>query len=318
LPDKTGWDTLLHVGIASFLKAPYVEPEAESIRQAKAKAAVLGFPWDSTVIHRSGANYGPRALREASCQFISYHLDYGTDIFEAYNLVDCGDIPVIPSNAEKTMDIATEMLSEIHRAGALPILLGGDHSVTIAGTRAASRAGDRKWGLILLDTHIDTATDVAGEKLNHCCPISRTVELPNFDPRNVAIMGCNGILNPREEKEFVEEHGITLFMLDEILERGVREVSKEAVEVAHDGTDAVYVTVDIDVLDAAFAPGTGVPTPGGMTSRELITAIRVIGKAGFDAMDLVEVAPQYDFGNITASIGCRTILEALHSRVASG
>lgn len=150
----------------------------------------------------------------------------------------------------------------------------------MAGTKALSDYSSDQLGLILLDTHIDTATEVDGEKLNHCCPIPRTLEFKNYSPKTTAIVGCSGALNPKGERKYVEEHGITLYTLQDVIDRGINVVAKEAAEVAHEGTQMVYLTVDIDVLDAAYAPGTGVPTPGGMTSRELLQAIKIIASKG--------------------------------------
>lgn len=308
---KAGWDTLLQIGSGSFLKAPQMSPEREQLKAYGAKAAVYGIPFDSSVIYRSGANMGPKALRDASVQFLSYHFEYDLDVLETYRLVDCGDAKVVPSNAKKTLDSASRDILEILNAGTMPVILGGDHAITIAGTKALSDYSSGQIGLILLDTHMDTAMEVGGEELNHCCPITRTLEFKNYSPKSIAIVGPSGILNPKEEKEYVEDHEITMYTLQDMIDRGIEKIAKKAAEVAHTGTESVYLTVDIDVLDAAYAPGTGVPTPSGMTSRELLKAIKIIASKGIDALDLVEVAPAYDLSGRTASIGCRILLDAL-------
>lgn len=304
------WSGLLHAGIASFLKSPLCPPETEAIKKQAAKAAVIGFPFDGTCIARTGTNYGPRALRDASAQFIPYNPSFNVDLMEAYRLVDCGDIPIVPGNAKRSLDRGTDAIGKILAAGSIPVLLGGEHLVSVSGTAAASKFFNKKIGLIVFDCHLDTASDVGGETLNHCCPWTRTLEFPNFDGHNIAIIGV-GTLNPKEEREIADEHGISVFTIDDVAERGIDEVTEDAIKVAKKGTAATYVSVDIDSIDAAFAPGTGVPTPGGLTSREILRGIKRVGTAGFDAFDLVEVSPPYDHGGITAFLGCRIILDAL-------
>jgi agmatinase len=299
-----------HAGIASFLKSRICPPETEALRNCGAKAAVIGFPFDGTCVSRTGTGYGPRSLRDISCQFISYHPQYDIDVMNYYHLVDCGDIPVVPGNARKSLERGADLIAEILRAQCIPVLLGGEHLVSLSGTTAASRVYDQKIGLLVYDCHLDTASDVDGELLNHCCPWSRTLELPHFDGRNIAIIGI-GTQNPKEERAIADKHGVNVYTIDEVAERGVDEVTEDAIKVVKNGTSKTYVSVDIDAIDAAYAPGTGAPTPGGLTSREILRSIKKVGLAGFDLLDLVEVAPQYDHGGITAVLGCRIILDAL-------
>ncbi len=302
---------MLHVGPATFLKSDQVQPKATDLREYGAKAAVFGIPWDHCAIYRAGSSLGPKALRDASAQFIPYHFEHDYDLMETYRLVDCGDAPVALGNAARTLKVASESVAEILNAEAIPVILGGNHLITVAGTTALSKCSSGKCGMIMLDTHLDTAMDIGGEKLTHCSPITRTMELENFDPKKTVIVGASGSMNPREEKEYVDKHGITSLTLRDVVDQGIEQVAKHAVEVANDGTEAVYLSVDVDVLDGAYAPGTGTPTPGGMTSRELLRAIAIIASRGIDAIDVVEVAPQYDLSGITALIGCRVIIDAL-------
>ena len=308
--DDTMWAGLLHAGVhGTFMKLPFVPPEAEALRRVGASVAVLGFPWDSSCISRSGANYGPKAIREASDQFLLYNASSGIDLAAHYTLVDCGDVAVLPANGQITMDRAEAMFAEILQAGALPVMLGGDHAITIAGVRAHRKAFDNP-GLVLIDTHFDTAADMGGDPLNHCCPIARAVDA-GFDPKKIAIIGPGGWLNPKSELEYIRDHGMTLFMIEDVIELGPHAVAREAAAVAANGTDNIYLTVDIDCLDAAYAPGTGVPTPGGLTSRELFIIIQEVGRHGLGAFDIAEVSPAWDNDAITSRVACRAILEAL-------
>jgi len=308
--DPTMWTSLLHAGLAgSFLKLPHVAADAEALRGHGARAAIYGIPWDSTSISRTGANYGPRGIREISGQFLTYNATWDFDIVDALNPVDCGDCDVILANAEKTFAHAEHDIDQILEAGAIPATLGGDHSITIPAVRAV-RKHVANPGLVLIDTHLDTAPDVAGEELNHCCPITRAVDA-GFDPKNIALVAISGWMNPRTELRYCREHGITVLWLEDVWERGVPAVIEQALEVAAGGTDGVYLSVDVDALDAAYAPGTCVPTPGGLTSREMLELVRGIARRGLVGVDVVETAPSLDATSATAAIAGRVMMDAL-------
>jgi agmatinase len=308
--DPTMWTGLLHAGVTgTFMRLPFVEAREESLRAVGATVGFLGFPWDSTCISRTGANYGPKSIREASEQFLFFNASTEMDLTDHFVMVDCSDVPVIPGNTETSMRRAQALLTEILNADAMPVMLGGDHSVTIAGVRAfASRA--KHPGLILIDTHFDTAQDMGGELLNHCCPISRAVDA-GFDPHRIAIIGPGGWMNPRSELEYLRQHGMALFTIEDVVAQGPTAVAQAATAVASAGSDGIYLTIDIDALDAAYAPGTGVPTPGGMTSREMIAIVSQVSRQGLGAVDLVEVSPAWDKDGITSRLACRVLLEAL-------
>lgn len=314
--DPTMWTGLLHSGlVSSFMRLPHIAADRDALEQHGARAAIYGVPFDSTTISRSGANYGPRGIREVSCQFTTFNATLGFDLVEALNPVDCGDCAVVPSNAERTFARAQSDVGAILDAGALPVALGGDHSITIPAVRAVrERVADP--GLILIDTHLDTAVDVGGELLNHCCPITRAVDA-GFDPKKIALVGMSGWMNPRSELAYCREHGITVIWLEEIWERGTRAVAEEALAVAAAG-DGVYLSFDIDSLDAAFAPGTCCPTPGGLTSREAIELVRGVSRGGLLAVDVVEAAPSLDPTPATSLLSGRIAIEAMAYHAGAG
>jgi agmatinase len=308
--DTTMWTSLLHAGLAgSFLKLPYVPPETARIREHGAGAAIYGIPWDSTSISRTGANYGPRGIREISSQFLTYNATWDFDLVEALSPVDCGDCDVVLANAERTFERAERDIGAIVDAGAIPVTLGGDHSVTIPAVRAV-RARVENPGLVLVDTHLDTALDVGGEELNHCCPITRAVDA-GFDPKKMALLAISGWMNPRTELRYCRENGITVVWLEDIWERGVADTVTRALEVAGAGSDGIYLSVDVDSLDAAYAPGTCVPTPGGLTSRELLELVRGVASHGLVGLDVVETAPSLDASSATAAIAGRVVMDGL-------
>jgi arginase family enzyme len=190
----------------------------------------------------------------------------------------------------------------------MPVVLGGDHSSTIPAVNAIKEhVADP--GLVLIDTHLDTAQDVGGETLNHCCPISRAVDA-GFDPRKMALVGISGWLNPRAELAYCRERGITVIWLEEIWERGTAWAVERALDVATQG-DGIYLSFDIDSLDAAHAVGTCCPTPGGLTSREAIELTRGVASAGLVGVDVVEIGPTLDPTPATALMGNRIAMEAI-------
>jgi agmatinase len=309
-PDPTMWSTLLHAGLAgSFMRVPHVPANLDALKQAGAQAAIYGMPWDSTSISRTGANYGPRGMRDISCQFLPYNADLDFDLLANVTLVDCGDCDVILANAERTFAHAERDIGAILDAGAIPVTLGGDHSISIPAVRAVAKRHPNP-GLVLLDTHLDTAADVAGEELNHCCPISRAVDA-GFPPEHIVLIGINGWQNPRSELEYCRERGIKVIWLRDIWRRGTEAVAAEALAIAAEGTDGIYLSVDIDALDSAFAPATCTPTPVGMTPREMLELVQAVGRGGLVGFDVVEVAPSLEASCVTSKMGVRVVLDAL-------
>lgn len=311
--DRTMWNSMLHIGLnGSFMKFPHVPPDTAALKKAGARAAIYGIPWDSTSISRTGANYGPRGMRELSCQFLSYNATLGFDIVDELSPVDCGDTDVVLANPEKTFANAQRDISQIIGADALPMTMGGDHSILIPAVRAVKEHYDNP-GLVLVDTHLDTAHDVGGELLNHCCPIVRAVEA-GFDPAHISLVAINGWQNPRSELDYCLEHGIDVVWIEDIWAKGIGHAVERALKVAGNGTDGLYLSLDIDALDTSYAVGTCTPTPGGLTAREMIELVRGISTQGLIGVDLVEVAPSLDPSSIatcgTAKLGARLLLDA--------
>jgi guanidinobutyrase len=314
--DTTMWTGLLHTGlVGTFLRLPHVAPDTEALRRHGARAAIYGLPFDATNISRTGANYGPRGIREVSCQFTSYNATLDFDLVQALNPVDCGDCAIALANPERTFARAQSDLDAILAAGALPVTFGGDHSITIPAVRAVrERVVDP--GLVLIDTHLDTAVDVGGEQLNHCCPITRAVDA-GFDPHKIALVGISGWMNPRSELAYCREHGITVIWLEDLWEKGTASVVEDALSVAASG-DGVYLSFDVDSLDAAHAPGTCCPTPGGLSTREAIELVRGVARGGLLGVDVVETAPSLDTTPATALIAGRVALEAMAFHAGAG
>lgn len=309
------WSSVLHQGPATFLNSPVMELDQNKIKEEGVKAAILGVPFDGTTITRTGSTMGPRRVRDVSSMTIPYHFDYDVNIFKKYNVRDVGDVNVQINDALTTLERGKKDVLEILKGGALPVLVGGDHVITIASTMALNELDpSKKYGFIIFDSHLDTAEDVGGDPWNHCCPVPRTMELDCFDPKKAVIIGAGGPMNPKAELDYVKEQGISLYTMRDIYKKGIHEVVKEAMKIASEGTDGVYISFDMDALDASQTPGTCAPTPGGILVREMIQAIELLGELNVVGFDVVEIAPPYDHADITAITAIRFIADMLASR----
>jgi arginase family enzyme len=196
------------------------------------------------------------------------------------------------------------------------VTFGGDHAVTIPAVRAVGAAHERP-GLVLVDAHLDTAPHIDGDPLNHACPIARAVDA-GFDPAHIVLVGISGWLNPRSELDYCRERGITVIWIEDIWEHGTAWAIRRAREIAGKQTDGVYLTFDVDALDAAFAPGTCAPTPGGLTSREAIELVRGIASGGLLGLDVVETAPSLEPTAATSLMAARLAIEAMAMHAGAG
>jgi agmatinase len=271
--------------------------------------AIIGAPTDDLVSDRPGTRFAPRAIRAASCP-PGPHLEAKVDAFELLRIVDYGDAPVIPADAEASHLAIQRVVREVVDAGVLPVVLGGDHSITEPNVRAlASQA--RPVGLLHFDTHADTGVEVFGVERSHGTPMYRLVEAGLVDPGRYVQIGLRGYWPTEREFAWQRERGITSFFMHDVRERGLRDVLEDALRVLGDGP--TFVTVDIDVLDPAFAPGTGTPEPGGLTTAELLWAVREAGsRLDVVGADLVEIIPMtVGSADITALAGERIVRELL-------
>ncbi len=260
-----------YAGLLTYGGAPYTQDPAEL---EGVDVAVVGAPTDDLVSDRPGTRYGPRAIRAASFP-PGPHLEAGIDAFAALSVVDFGDAPVIPADPVRTHEAIETTVGQALAAGALPVVLGGDHSISEPDIRACA-AVHGPVGVVHFDTHTDTGTEVFGVEVSHGTPFYRLVEQGHIDPRRYVQIGLRGYWPGEAEFGWQAERGVTSFFMHDVRELGIKSVVRRAIEIV--GAGPVFLTVDIDVLDPAFAPGTGTPEPGGMTTGDLLWAARTVAE----------------------------------------
>ena len=301
LPDKPDY-----AGLLTFAGMPYTQDPAEL---AGVDVAIVGAPFDDLVSDRPGARFGPRAIRAASCP-PGPHLEAKIDAFAELRIVDYGDAPVLPADPVRSHAAIKETVGEVLAAGLIPIVLGGDHSITEPNVAAcAERHGPI--GLVHFDTHTDTGQTVFGVEVSHGTPMYRLVRDGHVEPASYVQIGLRGYWPGEDEFEWQRAQGITSFFMHDVRDLGIDAVVERTLEIVGDG--AAFLTVDIDVLDPAYAPGTGTPEPGGMTSNDLLKAVRVLAsQLDLVGADLVEVIPSgIGSADITSLVGERIVREML-------
>jgi len=271
--------------------------------------AVVGAPTDDLVSDRPGTRFGPRAIRAASCP-PGPHLEARVDAFEELSVVDFGDAAVLPADPATTHAQIEKTVGQVVAAGAVPVVLGGDHSITEPNVHAVA-AAHGPVGLVHFDTHTDTGTEVFGVELSHGTPMYRLVRDGHVAGERYVQIGLRGYWPGETEFGWQRERGITSYFMHDLRDLGIREVVERAVATV--GAGPVFLTVDVDVLDPSFAPGTGTPEPGGMTAVDLLWACRELGRQlDLVGMDVVEVIPTaIGSADVTALVADRIVRETL-------
>jgi agmatinase len=306
-------DLPTYVGPATFMNLPWITDPAE-LRRRAVDVAIVGAPFDDAVTHRSGARFGPRAIREAQYTSGSIHsLQLDIEPFEVLTVVDAGDANIVPSWIERAHAMIYRKVREVAETGAIPIVLGGDHSITWpAATAVAEVRRPGSIGIVHFDAHADTANDAWGVLASHGSPMRRLIESGAVKGRNFVQVGLRGYWPPKDTFAWMQEQGLRWHFMREIEERGAEAVIADAIAEALDGPDSIYLSLDIDVIDPGMAPGTGTPEPGGMLTREVLRAIRqIVAAVDLAGMDIVEVSPPYDQAETTAAAANRAALEAI-------
>jgi agmatinase len=295
-----------YAGLLTFGGVPYTQDPAEL---AGFDVAVVGAPMDDLVSDRPGARLAPRAIRAASCP-PGPHLEAKVDAFAELKIADFGDAGVLPADPERSHAAIEATVAQVLGAGALPIVLGGDHSITEPALRACA-AAHGPVGAVHFDTHTDTGEEVFGVTRSHGTFIRRLIDAGQLDASRYAQIGLRGYWPGEQEFGWQAERGVTSLFMHDVRDLGIRAVVDRAVAAVGEGP--VYLTVDVDVLDPAYVPGTGTPEPGGMNARELLLAVRTVAeRLELVGADVVEVIPTaVGSADPSALVAERVVREAL-------
>jgi agmatinase len=293
-------------GLLSFAGQPYTENPEELIG---ADVAIVGAATDDLVSDRPGSRFGPRAIRAAGCP-PGPHLAAGVDAFAVLRVVDFGDAPVLPADVEASHVAIERTVGEVLDAGAIPIVLGGDHSIAEPDIRAVARRHGAV-GLVHFDAHADTASAVFGSARSHGTPMRRLVEQGAVEPARYVQIGLRGYWPGEPDFAWQREQGITSLFMQDIAAFGIEEVVGRAIGIV--GSGPAFLSVDIDVLDPSVAPGTGTPEPGGMSAANLLWAVRSLAnELELVGAELVEVIPTaVGSADVTALVADRIVREML-------
>jgi agmatinase len=299
-------------GIRTFMRAPHTTD------LAGVDAAVYGIPYDTATSYRTGPRFGPEAIRSASALLRPYNPALGVNVVDALSIVDYGDVPVSPGDTERTYGQVEEALAPLVDAGVFPLALGGDHSVTLAELRvlASRQVGfPRPQPLVLvqLDAHGDTWDEYFGQRFFHGTTFKRALEEGLIDPAVSVQAGLRGSLYGPEDLESARELGFAVISCDQL--RTLEPGGFAALVRTRVGNRPVFLSFDVDVLDPAFAPGTGTPEVGGLSTSEALAFVRALRGIDLVGADVVEVSPPYDGpGQQTALAAANIAYEILSLR----
>jgi agmatinase len=310
-------DLPAYAGPVTWCRRPYIPGPAE-LRARRPDVAIIGVPFDDAVSHRPGARFGPRAIREATSTSGQHSVALGVEPFGVLDVVDTGDVDIIPAWRDRGHAVTHQRVLEVMDSGAVPVILGGDHSLTWPVLSAVVRSLDpRKVAMIHFDAHADTADDEHGVRAGHGTPMRRLIESGDLDGHSLVQVGLRGYWPPPDVFAWMRGQGVRWHPMTEIEERGIDAVMEDAIAEATERTESVYLSVDIDVVDPGVAPGTGTPEPGGLLARELLRAVRrVATTVPLAGMDVMEVSPPYDHAEVTASLAHRCVLEVVSGMAA--
>jgi len=259
-------------------------------------------------------------LKESGASRLSIRLnnyETGVDLREQMTLSDVGDVFAIPGNLEKSFDQITRGVAHVFSSGALPIIIGGDHSIGFPCVRGIAQCTSKRIGIIHFDRHIDMQAKDMDERM-HTTPWYWATELPNVSAKNLVQLGIGGWQVPRDGVEEGRKRETNVLTIQDIEKIGLEKTAEIALDLAWEGTDAVYISFDIDAFDCGFVPGTGWPEPGGFLPREALRILGLVAAQGICGLEVVEIAPCYDTSDITSLMGTRLVVETLGSLVAHG
>ena len=315
IPMKKDLVPMLYGDVPSFLRSPIARCP-EDLREYD--YAILGVPWEGALTWggSTGCIQAPNVIRQVSLRYGGYIPELDINLLDYVKLCDFGNVDVCHGNVHETFRRIEESVKCIIENNSKPISLGGDHSIAYPIVKAISECNPRKnIGVVHFDSHFDNLDDFLGDRLSRCSPIRRISELKNVNPEHIIQIGIRGPRNSQYAAEFAKKAGIKFYTILDIRRRGINTIMDEVLKRLED-VNIIYMTVCMNVLDVAHAPGAALD-PMGLTSYEMLQASYEIGKAGLYALDIVELYPPTDINNITAHMATWIILYALAGVAAS-
>jgi len=288
-------------GIATFMRLPHVP------RAADLDIALIGIPYDGGATYRTGPRFGPRHVREQSAIIRPWNPALNLDPFERWRIADFGDLSINPLSIEGSFQRITEQLDEVLKSGARTACVGGDHSILLPILRSIHKRFGPV-GLVQFDAHNDTWGGYFGSPHSHGTPVRRAVEEGLLRPKDTLQIGLRGQVYSKNDFDFGRQHGFKVVTSEELHRGGLARVRPYLKKLAQ---RPVYITLDIDVVDPAFAPGTGTPQVGGLSSGQIIELVRSLRGLNIVGCDLVEVSPPYDNGEITSLLAANLLYEMI-------
>ncbi len=288
-------------GIATFARLPV----SQEIRPGR--VCIFGVPFDSATTYRPGTRFGPRAIRNVTALLRGYNPALGINPFEELDVMDYGDVKVNPFSVEMTLDVVTEEVTAMVTAGAFPVAMGGDHFVTLPLLRACA-AVHGALSLVHFDSHPDTWDEHFGSRYHHGSTFRRAIEEGLVDGHHSLQVGIRGSVGLPGDIQSARNMGFQVLTNEDVFSMGIPAVSALIRERVR---GPVYISLDIDAVDPAYAPGTGTPEVGGLTSWQMVNLVRGLWDVETVGFDLVEVSPPYDHGEITAILAANLIFEFL-------
>ena len=299
---------------ATYMGSPFLEDMRELGDQ---DVAIVGVPLDCGTTFRAGTRFGPQAMRAISGLPSGYNFEMGVDLIESLTMVDVGDVTVIPANIEKSFDQIDKAIAYLHERAVFPVILGGDHSIGYPDVRGLAPYVDGNIGIIHFDRHSDLSEYSLDERM-HGTPFFHATNIPNAPATNLVQIGIGGWNGNRAGVKVSRERQATVITITDIERWGLDRIAEMALEIAWKDAKAVFLSFDIDSVDPAFAPGTGTPEAGGLLPREALRLLRTVTREGLAGLEVVEVAPPYDVGDITSVLGVRVINDVLGTLVMEG
>jgi agmatinase len=305
---QTSAMSYIRQGTTPFFRLPLVDVHAAA-PYAGLDAVVVGVPWDMSVTYRPGARFAPYEVRRVSALVQAFHPVHKIDVFAALRAADGGNVAIPPFAAALARDTIENEIATIVAAGAVPFAVGGDHSIALPAMRAVAKKHG-PLAVVHVDAHLDTSdAEVWGDAYHHGTPLRHAIQENLVERGQLHQVAVRAPWGYPEEGALAAGHGAVLYDVDAIATRGIAAVAQHIVSCV--GDRPVYITFDVDGIDPAFAPGTGTPVPGGITSREAIALLRGLAGVRIVGMDLVEVCPSLDHADVTSHLAAHLLYEGL-------